>query len=87
MAHIKDQSGLQPTVRVSGFRESPLHSPRSYTRDANEYIAIAVAAEAERERLLELVAVLNRRLDKERNYIEQLSESLYLMIYKHHCFI
>ncbi|OXU21186.1 hypothetical protein TSAR_000545 [Trichomalopsis sarcophagae] len=70
----KDQSGLQP-LRVGGFRENPLHSPRSYTRDANEYIAIAVAAEAERERLMELVAVLNRRLDKERNDFEQLSDS------------
>ncbi|XP_015188292.1 PREDICTED: putative leucine-rich repeat-containing protein DDB_G0290503 [Polistes dominula] len=44
--------------------------------EPNEYVTIAIAAEAERERLLELVIVLNRRLDKERNDANSLAESL-----------
>jgi len=41
-------------------------SPRSLG-EPNEYVTLALAAEAERVRLLELVTVLNQRLDKERN--------------------
>lgn len=45
---------------------SPLTSPRNLG-EPNEYVTLALAAEAERVRLLELVTVLNQRLDKERN--------------------
>lgn len=38
---------------------------------------MAIAAEAERERLLELVTVLNRRLDKERNDANNLIVSIF----------
>lgn len=51
---------------------SPLHSFRS-SYEPNEYVTLALAAEAERERLLELITVLNRRLDKERNDADILS--------------
>ncbi|XP_034173319.1 uncharacterized protein LOC117601090 isoform X2 [Osmia lignaria lignaria] len=54
---------------------SPLHSYRS-SYEPNEYVTLALAAEAERERLLELVTVLNRRLDKERNDADILSNTL-----------
>ncbi|XP_058794271.1 coiled-coil domain-containing protein 13-like [Phymastichus coffea] len=56
-------------------REISIESPRSSIREAHEQIAKGIAAEAERERLLELVALLNQRLDKERGDYEQLSES------------
>lgn len=47
---------------------SLIASPRRGVLDEpNEYVTLALAAEAERMRLLELVAVLNQRLDKERN--------------------
>lgn len=59
-------------------REISIDSPRSSIREAHEHIAMGLAAEAERERLLELVAVLNQRLDKERSDYEQLSVSLKL---------
>ncbi|XP_033360425.1 tropomyosin-2-like [Bombus vosnesenskii] len=53
----------------------PPHSARS-TCEPNEYVTLAFAAEAERERLLELITILNRRLDKERNYADTLSNTL-----------
>lgn len=53
--------------------ESPPQSARSGAKNPNEYVAVGIAAEAERERLLEFVTVLNRRLDKERSDLEQLS--------------
>ncbi|XP_076635480.1 coiled-coil domain-containing protein 13 [Colletes latitarsis] len=54
---------------------SPPHSFRNLL-EPNEYVTLALAAEAERERLLELVIVLNRRLDKERSDSDILSNSL-----------
>ncbi|XP_043256883.1 coiled-coil domain-containing protein 13-like [Colletes gigas] len=54
---------------------SPPHSFRNLL-EPNEYVTLALAAEAERERLLELVTVLNRRLDKERSDSDILSNSL-----------
>ncbi|XP_026824385.1 coiled-coil domain-containing protein 13 [Ooceraea biroi] len=54
---------------------SPTVSPRSLG-EPNEYVTLALAAEAERVRLLELVTVLNQRLDKERNEAIELSELL-----------
>ncbi|XP_011310888.1 myosin-11 isoform X1 [Fopius arisanus] len=45
-------------------------------QDSNEYVVLGLAAEAERERLVEVVAVLNRRLDKERADADHLSELL-----------
>lgn len=49
-----------------GCQVSPPVSPRNLG-EPNEYVTLALAAEAERVRLLELVTLLNRRLDKERN--------------------
>ncbi|XP_012274073.1 coiled-coil domain-containing protein 13 [Orussus abietinus] len=59
------------------IRESPVNTARS-CRDQNEYVTLSIAAEAERERLLELITVLNRRLDKERNDTDEISEMLRL---------
>ncbi|XP_011501329.1 PREDICTED: coiled-coil domain-containing protein 13-like [Ceratosolen solmsi marchali] len=70
-----DRKAVVESQQTNDLRETSMQSPRNCARDANEYIAIGIAAEAERERLLELVTVLNRRLDKERNDFEQLSES------------
>ena len=50
-------------------QESPMNS----ARDPNEYVVLGLAAEAEREKLLELVSVLNSRLEKERNDTDRLS--------------
>lgn len=49
-------------------------SPRSLD-EPNEYVTLALAAEAERVRLLELVTLLNQRLDKERNEVDSLAVS------------
>ncbi|XP_076279115.1 coiled-coil domain-containing protein 13 [Lasioglossum baleicum] len=66
--------GVQSEIYLNSLN-SPPQSSRS-TGDPNEYVTLALAAESERERLLELVAVLNRRLDKERTDAEMLSNSL-----------
>ncbi|XP_025155004.1 coiled-coil domain-containing protein 13 [Harpegnathos saltator] len=58
-----------------GRQVSPPVSPR-YLGEPNEYVTLALAAEAERVRLLELVTLLNQRLDKERNETLSLEESL-----------
>ncbi|XP_024935796.1 coiled-coil domain-containing protein 13 isoform X1 [Cephus cinctus] len=55
--------------------ESPLSTSRNL-KDPNEYVTLSIAAEAERERLLELVIILNRRLDNERAETDHLSETL-----------
>lgn len=44
-------------------------------KDPNEYVILSLAAESERERLLELVTLLNQRLDKERIDTDHLSVS------------
>lgn len=62
-------------------RIGPTASPRSLG-EPNEYVTLALAAEAERVRLLELVTLLNQRLDKERNETDALAVSynfLYLL--------
>ncbi|KAL2731532.1 coiled-coil domain-containing protein 13 isoform X1 [Vespula maculifrons] len=66
--HLEDRT-------VSNYRTSPPNTIRNFN-EPNEYVTMAIAAEAERERLLELVTVLNRRLDKERNDANNLIESL-----------
>ncbi|KAK2587141.1 hypothetical protein KPH14_002899 [Odynerus spinipes] len=67
---------LHPDDRInSSYRSSPPNTIRTLS-EPNEYVTMAMAAEAERERLLELVIVLNRRLDKERNDADSLAESL-----------
>ncbi|KAK0095823.1 hypothetical protein PV326_007297 [Microctonus aethiopoides] len=45
-------------------------------KDPNEYVILGLAAESERERLLELVTLLNQRLDKERIDTDHVSELL-----------
>ncbi|XP_026667187.1 coiled-coil domain-containing protein 13-like [Ceratina calcarata] len=73
---IKSRKIAQSEVFLNNFNHnSPPQSVRS-TCEPNEYVTLALAAEAERERLLELITVLNRRLDKERNDNDILSNSL-----------
>ncbi|XP_050482439.1 uncharacterized protein LOC126869650 [Bombus huntii] len=73
---IKSRNIAQPEELLSNLNHSgPPHSARS-TCEPNEYVTLAFAAEAERERLLELITILNRRLDKERNYADTLSNTL-----------
>ncbi|XP_028525754.2 hyaluronan mediated motility receptor isoform X1 [Apis cerana] len=73
---IKSQKITQPEIFLNNFNNntSP-HTVRS-TCEPNEYVTLALAAEAERERLLELITILNRRLDKERNDADILSNIL-----------
>ncbi|CAK9800056.1 Coiled-coil domain-containing protein 13 [Anthophora plagiata] len=59
--HFQQTDSLPPTVRS--------------TCEPNEYVTLALAAEAERERLLELITVLNRRLDKEKHDADILSHA------------
>ncbi|XP_076751980.1 coiled-coil domain-containing protein 13 [Xylocopa sonorina] len=73
---FKFQKIAQPEMFLNNFNHnSPPHSVRS-TCEPNEYVTLALAAEAERGRLLELITVLNRRLDKEKNDFDILSEAL-----------
>ncbi|XP_011630105.1 coiled-coil domain-containing protein 13-like [Pogonomyrmex barbatus] len=73
---FKCRTSLHPDFRPIGERSiSPIDSSRSLG-EPNEYVTLALAAEAERVRLLELVAVLNQRLDKERNEADALAELL-----------
>lgn len=77
---------VQRTIQPDTFNDgSPPHSFRS-SWEPNEYVTLALAAEVERERLLELVIVLNRRLDKERSDTDILSVSFLLQI-KTNCMI
>lgn len=62
---------------TEGHQTSPPVSPRSLG-EPNEYVTLAVAAEGERVRLLELVTLLNQRLDKERNEANALAVSGHL---------
>ncbi|XP_076379645.1 uncharacterized protein LOC117229239 [Megalopta genalis] len=66
---------VQPEIHSNSLNHSPPQTFRS-SSDPNEYVTFALAAEAERERLLDLVTELNRRLDKERTETELLSNSL-----------
>lgn len=63
---LKCRTPLCSDSRPKGHQISSLTSPRGLG-EPNEYVTLALAAEAERMRLLELVTVLNQRLDKERN--------------------
>ncbi|XP_014472720.1 PREDICTED: coiled-coil domain-containing protein 13-like [Dinoponera quadriceps] len=73
---LKCRPSLRSDFRSSeGHQVSPFVSPRSLS-EPNEYVTLALAAEAERVRLLELVTLLNQRLDKERNEIISFEESL-----------
>ncbi|KAL6267308.1 hypothetical protein P5V15_000383 [Pogonomyrmex californicus] len=73
---FKCRTSLHPDFRPIGEQSiSPIDSSRSLG-EPNEYVTLALAAEAERVRLLELVAVLNQRLDKERNEADALAELL-----------
>ncbi|CAL7946262.1 unnamed protein product [Xylocopa violacea] len=76
MGEFKSQKIAQSEVFLNNFNHnSPPHSVRS-TCEPNEYVTLALAAEAERGRLLELITVLNRRLDKEKNDTDILSDAL-----------
>ncbi|GAB1860624.1 Coiled-coil domain-containing protein 13 [Camponotus japonicus] len=74
---LKCRTPLRSDSRPKEGRQiSPLTSPRGLG-EPNEYVTLALAAEAERVRLLELVTVLNQRLDKERNEANALIELLH----------
>lgn len=66
----RDCTGISRPERVrqsphnKPARETPVASPRNLN-EPNEYVTMSLAAEAERQRLLDLVTLLNRRLDKE----------------------
>ncbi|XP_043525600.1 spindle pole body component 110 [Frieseomelitta varia] len=73
---IKSRKITQPEEFLNNLNHnSSPHSVRS-TCEPNEYVILALAAEAERERLLKLITILNRRLDKERNDTDILSDML-----------
>ncbi|KAK9308213.1 hypothetical protein QLX08_001689 [Tetragonisca angustula] len=73
---IKSRKITQPEEFLNNLNHnSSPHSVRS-TCEPNEYVILALAAEAERERLLKLITILNRRLDKERNDTDILSDTL-----------
>ncbi|CAD1474962.1 unnamed protein product, partial [Heterotrigona itama] len=73
---IKSRKIAQPEEFLNNLSHDSLpHSVRS-TCEPNEYVILALAAEAERERLLKLITILNRRLDKERNDTDILSNTL-----------
>ncbi|XP_029678452.1 coiled-coil domain-containing protein 13 [Formica exsecta] len=78
---LKCRTSLRSDLRPKERQISPLTSPRS-SGEPNEYVTLALAAEAERVRLLELVTVLNQRLDKERNEANALIELLRKEKYK-----
>lgn len=64
---MKCRTSLRSDLRSKEERQiSSVTSPRGLG-EPNEYVTLALAAEAERVRLLELVTMLNQRLDKERN--------------------
>lgn len=69
---------MQPEIFLNNTSFNNNTSPHTIrsTYEPNEYVTLALAAEAERERLLELITILNRRLDKERNDADILSVSV-----------
>ncbi|XP_036141680.1 coiled-coil domain-containing protein 13 [Monomorium pharaonis] len=70
------QTSLCPDFHLIEKQQiNPIASPQSLG-EPNEYVTVALAAEAERVRLLELITVLNQRLNKERNEVDSLTESL-----------
>ncbi|CAK9830986.1 Coiled-coil domain-containing protein 13 [Anthophora retusa] len=73
---VKARKIVQTEVQLNHFQQTDSLPPtvRS-TCEPNEYVTLALAAEAERERLLELITVLNRRLDKEKHDADTLSHA------------
>jgi len=70
---LKSRISIHPNFQPKKEqRISLVTSPRSFG-ESNEYVTLALAAEAERVRLLELVTLLNQRLDKERNEADSLA--------------
>lgn len=76
---MKAQKIVPPEMLNSFNHTSPPQSYRN-SNEPNEYVTLALAAEVEREGLLELVTVLNRRLDKERSDADILSVSDYYSV-------
>lgn len=69
---------MQPEIFLNNTSFNNNTSPHTIrsTCEPNEYVTLALAAEAERKRLLELITILNRRLDKEKNDADILSVSV-----------
>lgn len=80
---FKYRNSLHSDSRSTEERQiSPTVNSSRSLGEPNEYVTLALAAEAERVRLLELVTLLNQRLDKERNEVDALAVSynfLYLL--------
>ncbi|XP_033208510.1 coiled-coil domain-containing protein 13-like [Belonocnema kinseyi] len=72
---LKAGGTLKKQCPVLTESKTNLDTPRNM-KDPNEYVVLGLAADAESERLLELVSVLNSRLDKERNDTDRFSQSL-----------
>ncbi|XP_011703109.1 PREDICTED: coiled-coil domain-containing protein 13 isoform X3 [Wasmannia auropunctata] len=70
------QTSIYPNFPLTEERQiSPTANSRN-SGEPNEYVTLALAAEVERVRLLELVTLLNQRLDKERNEVDSLAKLL-----------
>ena len=71
-ARNKSERVWQTPIEIKGLETYLGETPRDM-QDVNEYVTLSVAAEAERQRLLELVTLLNRRVDKERTDTDHIS--------------
>ncbi|KAF7992260.1 hypothetical protein HCN44_001585 [Aphidius gifuensis] len=79
---LSESGKFSRPVSSKTLHDSPINTNRKNSRDSNEYVVLRLAAEAENVKLMELVALLNRRLDKERNDTDQISECLRKEKYK-----
>lgn len=70
---LKCRAPIRSDIQSSEDHQFSLSSSPRNLGEPNEYVTLALAAEAERVRLLELVALFNQRLDKERNESDTLA--------------
>ncbi|XP_043288505.1 coiled-coil domain-containing protein 13-like [Venturia canescens] len=62
-----------PNVNDPPAIHSPRDSQKTINSSPNEYVTLSLAAEAERQRLFELVGLLNGRVDKERAEVDRVT--------------
>lgn len=86
--HEIASSSLQPPIASNNVnKQSPRETRGAKNAFPNEYVTLSLAAEAERQRLLELVALLNGRVDKERLEVDRISvKKKYFNIILSFCF-
>lgn len=72
---MKCRASFRSDIRSSEEHRISLPTSPRNLGEPNEYVTLALAAEAERVRLLEFVTVLNQRLDKEGNESDTLAVS------------